>query len=258
MNINKVIRIEIEKFKKKSDSIVLAVAEEFQSTVEKQINECMSKVENDINSVYATGVIDDDIMQGVYDGLIEINSELEDFKKFCDPFVDCALRKNKADNHSIIDEFISSLLERGICDRNRIILEVRKISHYQVVRLAEHLNMVVDYVYELAVKKLSMNVDLFNDLVDKIEEQENEEYVSDENIDSNNSLRKEKITDVKRMIEVVMDNGYSEIRQTGSHKIFKNDNGKIVTVPYHTNKDFHTGLGYAIQKQVVKHNTLND
>lgn len=33
--------------------------------------------------------------------------------------------------------------------------------------------------------------------------------------------------------------GFSQVRQSGSHKIFRNGEGKRVTVPYHSGKELH-------------------
>jgi len=44
--------------------------------------------------------------------------------------------------------------------------------------------------------------------------------------------------------------GWVEIRQTGSHKIFKNpQTGEIISVPYHGSKEVATGLAKKLLKQ---------
>lgn len=46
----------------------------------------------------------------------------------------------------------------------------------------------------------------------------------------------------KQLIKLLIQNGYEEIRQRGSHKIFKNaETGKQVTVPIHIGKDLKLG-----------------
>ncbi len=45
--------------------------------------------------------------------------------------------------------------------------------------------------------------------------------------------------------------GWIEIRQTGSHKIFKNPiSGEIVPVPYHGSKEVPTGLAKKLMKML--------
>jgi len=44
---------------------------------------------------------------------------------------------------------------------------------------------------------------------------------------------------VREMIAVLEKNGFSLCRQTGSHKIYKNEDGIRVTVPYHAGKILH-------------------
>lgn len=43
----------------------------------------------------------------------------------------------------------------------------------------------------------------------------------------------------KEMIAVLERNGFVFSRQSGSHKIYKNEAGKRATVPFHANKIFH-------------------
>ncbi len=41
------------------------------------------------------------------------------------------------------------------------------------------------------------------------------------------------------MIKIVEKLGFHLSRQSGSHKIYKNDEGKRVTIPYHSGKILH-------------------
>ena len=57
--------------------------------------------------------------------------------------------------------------------------------------------------------------------------------------------------DVRKLEQIVLELGYSLIRQTGSHRIYKNKGGREVIIPYHTNKDLGKGLSLKIQKEIV-------
>lgn len=57
--------------------------------------------------------------------------------------------------------------------------------------------------------------------------------------------------DVRKLEQVVLELGYSLIRQTGSHRIYKNKGGSEVVIPFHTNKDLGKGLSLKIQKEIV-------
>lgn len=46
----------------------------------------------------------------------------------------------------------------------------------------------------------------------------------------------------KEMIKIVEKLGFRFSRQSGSHKIYKNDEGKRVTIPYHSGKILHPKL----------------
>jgi predicted RNA binding protein YcfA (HicA-like mRNA interferase family) len=43
----------------------------------------------------------------------------------------------------------------------------------------------------------------------------------------------------KQIIAVLERGGFVCVRQSGSHKIYRNDNGRRVTVPSHSNKILH-------------------
>lgn len=43
----------------------------------------------------------------------------------------------------------------------------------------------------------------------------------------------------RKVIKVLEKLGFELVRQSGSHRIYKNDEGKRVTVPYHSGKILH-------------------
>lgn len=51
--------------------------------------------------------------------------------------------------------------------------------------------------------------------------------------------------DIIRVLELL---GFSLARQSGSHKIYKNNEGKRVTVPFHSRKTLHPKLLQSILK----------
>ena len=46
----------------------------------------------------------------------------------------------------------------------------------------------------------------------------------------------------KKIIKVLKKIGFEEVRQSGSHKIFKNAGGTRITVPFHSGKTLHPKL----------------
>ncbi|RLF93780.1 type II toxin-antitoxin system HicA family toxin [Thermococci archaeon] len=53
-----------------------------------------------------------------------------------------------------------------------------------------------------------------------------------------------------QMIKVLEKTGFYLVRQSGSHKIYKNKEGKRVTVPYHSGKILHPKLTKNILKDI--------
>ena len=53
-----------------------------------------------------------------------------------------------------------------------------------------------------------------------------------------------------QMIKVLEKTGFYFVRQSGSHKIYKNKEGKRVTVPYHSGKILHPKITNGILRDV--------
>lgn len=52
----------------------------------------------------------------------------------------------------------------------------------------------------------------------------------------------------QKIIKVLERSGFSLVRQSGSHKIYKSSNGKRVTVPFHGEKILHPKVLKSILK----------
>ncbi len=48
--------------------------------------------------------------------------------------------------------------------------------------------------------------------------------------------------DSNDLVRVLKKLGFNQVRQSGSHKLFRNPEGKRVTVPYHSKKTLHPKL----------------
>ena len=59
-----------------------------------------------------------------------------------------------------------------------------------------------------------------------------------------------KTDDIKFIIDFALENGYSKVRQTGSHAIYRHNNGQMVVIPVHSTIDVY--LGMSIQKQILE------
>ena len=59
-----------------------------------------------------------------------------------------------------------------------------------------------------------------------------------------------KTDNIDNIISFVTERGFNKVRQSGSHAIYKHNNGKIVVIPIHNTIDVH--LGMAIQKQALQ------
>ena len=60
--------------------------------------------------------------------------------------------------------------------------------------------------------------------------------------------RKLPATSAKRLIKILDKKGFVQVRQSGSHAIFRHADGRRTTVPVHSSRD----LGLGLLKQIMK------
>jgi len=63
------------------------------------------------------------------------------------------------------------------------------------------------------------------------------------------SVRLPRIT-ARKVIRVLEKSGYIQVRQSGSHRIFRNSEGTRVTVPYHSGKILHPRVLRSILRDI--------
>ncbi len=54
----------------------------------------------------------------------------------------------------------------------------------------------------------------------------------------------------RELIKVLKDLGFEEVRQKGSHKYFKHEDGRTTTVPVHPGRDLGRGLLRTIIREI--------
>jgi predicted RNA binding protein YcfA (HicA-like mRNA interferase family) len=98
-------------------------------------------------------------------------------------------------------------------------------------------------MYKSAINKI---IEPLQELIDVKVEIYNE-LVKPKNIEEIHKQKFKKILDCDAMNDLLFENGYSAIRQNGSHLIYS-DGVKSIPVPQHSS--LNKGLGYEIQKQI--------
>ncbi len=53
----------------------------------------------------------------------------------------------------------------------------------------------------------------------------------------------------RQMEKLIMKHGFRWVRSKGSHRQYKNKKGRLVTIPFHSDKDLPTGTQNSILKQ---------
>ena len=121
---------------------------------------------------------------------------------------------------------------------------------YQIASEVNNLFKEESYCFKLRIdddmaKRLGLDEDNQNTL--------NADIVATNNIKEVDTQEIKYEADVRKLEQVVLELGYSLIRQTGSHRIYKNKSGCEIVIPFHTNKDLGKGLSLKIQKKIVNY-----
>lgn len=167
------------------------------------------------------------------------NELAKEVKELVEPFI-----KPKMDE---IEELIlgTSYINLHQVSRNMFLqmqMLNKNINYLLVQIINQTLTTYKDIIYEEFTKVLEMSrkVDQkFDEIVDK--------KISD--FEKMEKFKTQKIFDHKKLDKLIKDLGYQATRQTGSHKIYENEQGKSVPVPQHS-RDLGKGLSMKIQKQI--------
>lgn len=54
------------------------------------------------------------------------------------------------------------------------------------------------------------------------------------------------VVSAKQLIKILVNSGFSETRQKGSHKFFKHSDGRVTSVPFHSG-----GLGRGLLRKIL-------
>lgn len=194
------------------------------------------------------------------------NNNLEEYKKYQNIFIDLVneyqeyFSQNKLFSREIEnimhDEIYDKVYElHGIimsaellnCHRtaNNLKFRLKKLSGTVEYLLNESVRATLG-IYRIAISNFIENICKLEK--EKIEFLNKISLESTENSGEESKRNIEKIFDYKRMNKLLEMNGYKEDRQTGDHKIFKNEDGtKSIPVPQ---RNLGKSLSFSIQKQI--------
>ena len=125
-------------------------------------------------------------------------------------------------------------------------MEINKAYHSFLSKTTRFANMTLNELANELRNEIMYHVESVLDYM------ESDKIIYDEDEQEENNQQKSslvKMTELRQVIDYVEGRGYEKVRSTGSHHIYRNEEGKTTVIPIH-GKDFHKGLAYNIQKQV--------
>lgn len=123
-------------------------------------------------------------------------------------------------------------------------LEYGKIQNQICELITESFNDLTDEAFSILDLKSFYDKALLDACFEAGKKNNKQNEIKEEEVVNNRHL---KIYDYKEMNEFAIKNGFRQIRQTGSHLMFKKEN-IVVPIPQHT---IGKGLSIAIQKQIL-------
>ena len=256
MNVNKTINKYHKELDKILDEMIISDLERVGNAYFKKCQPMIDEVNAIVEECYSYSVMSEERYNEIINRFVEIciqaNGEqrIEEIsnmvKRVCDDNID----KYYDAIHNILCKPVIELAHRGFVTRDRCILEDRRAE----LRLNKKRKRFTDmYINEIDKEFISVIFFARDALISYghqgrvIWNEDEETEVEIEVQQEYNLIRTDEVQDI---IDFAIDNGYTKVRQTGSHTIWKHKNGNIVVIPVHNTIDVF--LGIAIQKQILE------
>ena len=249
MNINKKMNRLQKKVNEQIEEVILLKTDLFRENVMKYYQPILKDIENRVVEIYKYPKMEfskfeqkgDELAEIIYPLITELDDKIYQLTK--------EVLKNKELSHQtkeIIDnELIAPLIQMRIPQR-RGQMEINKAYHSFLSKTTRFANMTLN---ELANE---LRCEIMYHVESVLDYMESDRIIYDEDEQEENNQQKSslvKMTELRQVIDYVEGRGYEKVRSTGSHHIYRNEEGKTTVIPIH-GKDFHKGLAYNIQKQV--------
>lgn len=250
MNINKRMNQLHKKVNEKVEEVVLMKTDLFREKVMTHYQPMLKDIENRVVEIYKYPSMEFNQFKILADELADLifpiieNLEQDVYELTRQALQESELGKvvKEAINDILISNFIIMRL-----DKRRAEMEVNKAYHNYLAKTTRFANLTLaELITELRneimyhVESVMEYMESDRVICDEDEEQEEIEQQKSSLI---------KMTELRQVIDYVEERGYEKVRTTGSHHIYRNEEGKTTVIPIH-GKDFHKGLAYNIQKQV--------
>lgn len=240
---------------KEVEELVLLNLEELNVKAHEYYQPILTAMQNIVNEVYSTTYMNVDRFEQYSLKLVELSKPLQNRDDVLLQFTEQVVKSNRQILRDILVKLQQQLYELPI-PQHRFKLEHKKLQNTAIALQTRYLNdnykelnreltAISEYCHDslIAYGKSPRVIQEINEI---------EQIAVDLEVVNNNTFKTDKAKD---LIELAVNNGYKEVRITGSHHIFKHGNGNIVVIPIHGGK-VNMGLSMAIGKQILERSVM--
>lgn len=197
--------------------------------------------------------VDSKYVNSIFDEYVEICESIESIDLavlFADIFDDLAEFDFDTKRNAVFDYFVNTVQTIPFLTLQKVQIAYKQLQYtcneefkrywrMSIKQLVDDVNEQFLYVQSLMLQQLQ-RIQIVEHEVEVVSEEEDVTVV-----------KYKKITDRKELEQLARNNGFELKRQTGSHRIYENENGKVTVIASHS-YDIGKGMSHEIQKQILQ------
>lgn len=202
-------------------------------------------LEDDVDSKY---------VDSIFDEYVEICESIESVDLavlFADIFDDLAEFDFDTKRNAVFEYFVNTVQTIPFLTLQKVQIAYKQLQYTCNEEFKRYWRMsikqLVDDVNEQFLYTQSLMLQKLQSIQVVVQEHEVEVVSEEEDV---TVVKYKKITDRKELEQLARNNGFELKRQTGSHRIYENENGKVTVIASHS-YDIGKGMSHEIQKQIL-------
>ena len=202
-------------------------------------------LENGVDSKYVDSIFDE------YTEICESIESIDLAVLFADIFDDLA-DDFDAKRNAVFEHFIDTVQTIPFLTLQKVQIAYKQLQYTCNEEFKRYWRMSIkELVYDINEKFLYLQSLMLQKLqsIQVVVQEHEVEVVSEE--EDVTVVKYKKITDRKELEQLARNNGFELKRQTGSHRIYENENGKVTVIASHS-YDIGKGMSHEIQKQILQ------
>lgn len=192
------------------------------------------------------------VVNSIFDEYTEICESIESIDLavlFADIFDDLAEFDFDTKRNAVFDYFVNTVQTIPFLTLQKVQIAYKQLQYTCNEEFKRYWRMSIKQLVDDINEKFLYTQSLMLQQLQRIQIVEHEvEVVSEE--EDVTVVKYKKITDRKELEQLARNNGFELKRQTGSHRIYENENGKVTVIASHS-YDIGKGMSHEIQKQIL-------